>query len=279
MDLEEDAQLLLGLSSSQSQFTETDSESLKPLPRDNFPEHAAVDYENAMSGVQLPLSNEPENTEKIHPPAKSHRCPRCFSSFTRRHSVKQHFPACITRVGNPQNLKWDDTPLAASYNPVYSLYDPRSETGWMRHKDRVFILKKFKHGNLAQVETGICVTRSHETTPLVPRASSCPPALPKPPTTILSDEWTVLELPTGFPNSRAKKSDKRKREGDESDDDNALETSTTNTRRRKRVSGLESSTASRAEDSSLTAGEQTDVELVELLKSNGLLEEPDKEEL
>lgn len=48
MDLEEDAQLLLGLSSSQSQFTETDSESLKPLPQDNFPEHAAVDYENAM---------------------------------------------------------------------------------------------------------------------------------------------------------------------------------------------------------------------------------------
>ncbi len=35
-------------------------------------------------------------------------CPRCGSTFTRPKSVKDHFPGCIRRYGNPQGLHYTD---------------------------------------------------------------------------------------------------------------------------------------------------------------------------
>lgn len=35
-------------------------------------------------------------------------CPLCGKGFTRRSTVKDpHFPACVTRHGNPNNIQWD----------------------------------------------------------------------------------------------------------------------------------------------------------------------------
>lgn len=35
-------------------------------------------------------------------------CPLCGKGFTRRSTVKDpHFPACVARHGNPNNIQWD----------------------------------------------------------------------------------------------------------------------------------------------------------------------------
>lgn len=40
-------------------------------------------------------------------------CPRCGSNFTRPKSVKDHFPSCISKCGNPQALRFTDHPSMA----------------------------------------------------------------------------------------------------------------------------------------------------------------------
>lgn len=38
----------------------------------------------------------------------SYICPLCGKGFTRRSTVKDpHFPACVARHGNPNNIQWD----------------------------------------------------------------------------------------------------------------------------------------------------------------------------
>ena len=37
-------------------------------------------------------------------------CPRCGSNFTRPKSVKDHFPSCVAKHGNPQSLRFTDHP-------------------------------------------------------------------------------------------------------------------------------------------------------------------------
>lgn len=37
-----------------------------------------------------------------------YRCPRCNSPFTRPYTIKQHFPACVRKYGNPCSVKWTD---------------------------------------------------------------------------------------------------------------------------------------------------------------------------
>ena len=40
-------------------------------------------------------------------------CARCGSAFTRPKSVKDHFPGCVGRYGNPQGLRYTDHPSMA----------------------------------------------------------------------------------------------------------------------------------------------------------------------
>lgn len=40
-------------------------------------------------------------------------CPICESSFTRPKSVKDHFPDCVSKYGNPQALRYTDHPSMA----------------------------------------------------------------------------------------------------------------------------------------------------------------------
>ncbi|MCJ1400621.1 hypothetical protein MMC11_003828 [Xylographa trunciseda] len=37
-------------------------------------------------------------------------CKNCGKSYTRKQTVKQHYEACVTRNGNPNNVAWDDHP-------------------------------------------------------------------------------------------------------------------------------------------------------------------------
>lgn len=41
-------------------------------------------------------------------------CPRCESSYTRPKTVKDHFPDCISKYGNPDSLRYTDHPSMAS---------------------------------------------------------------------------------------------------------------------------------------------------------------------
>ena len=36
---------------------------------------------------------------------RTHRCPRCFCYFTRPRSLRDHFPKCVSKLGNPDNLR------------------------------------------------------------------------------------------------------------------------------------------------------------------------------
>ena len=41
-------------------------------------------------------------------------CPRCGSNYTRAKSVKDHFPSCVLRYGNPLGLRYTDHESMAS---------------------------------------------------------------------------------------------------------------------------------------------------------------------
>ena len=58
-------------------------------------------------GVYSPEKVPPSNKPKKGYPFP---CPRCAETFTRRDSVKRHFPGCILKHGNPNALKWIDHP-------------------------------------------------------------------------------------------------------------------------------------------------------------------------
>ena len=52
---------------------------------------------------------------ELAPPVKKYNakgggflCPRCGSNFTRAKSVKDHFPGCVFKYGNPKGLRYTD---------------------------------------------------------------------------------------------------------------------------------------------------------------------------
>ncbi len=51
-----------------------------------------------------PLQPRRENSLGSGP----YHCPRCNTTYTRSHTVKQHFPRCIRINGNPNSLRWFD---------------------------------------------------------------------------------------------------------------------------------------------------------------------------
>lgn len=48
--------------------------------------------------------------KRVNPGNGKFRCPRCKSNFTREKSVKDHFPDCISKHGNPEGLFFTDHP-------------------------------------------------------------------------------------------------------------------------------------------------------------------------
>ena len=47
---------------------------------------------------------------KVNHGGGKYRCPRCMSNFTREKTVKDHFPDCISKHGNPDSLSFTDHP-------------------------------------------------------------------------------------------------------------------------------------------------------------------------
>ena len=72
--------------------------------------HTRLDGLTDVCGVYSPATNlQPVTTISSKPDAK-HTCPRCLSTMTRARTVKDHFPGCIAKHGNPQSLKYTDHP-------------------------------------------------------------------------------------------------------------------------------------------------------------------------
>lgn len=62
-------------------------------------------------GVRSPATSTP--IKKYNPGKGEFCCPRCESNFTRPKSVKDHFPYCVAKCGNPQALRFTDHPSMA----------------------------------------------------------------------------------------------------------------------------------------------------------------------
>ena len=59
-------------------------------------------------GVGSPEMAPP--VRKVNPGNGKYRCPRCKSNFTREKTVKDHFPDCISKHGNPEGFSITDHP-------------------------------------------------------------------------------------------------------------------------------------------------------------------------
>lgn len=70
-------------------------------------------------GIVTPGHDHVPSSKKLLADAKYH-CPRCDTPFSRRYTVKQHFPGCIHKHGNPKGLRWIDHPSLDTEGKPYS---------------------------------------------------------------------------------------------------------------------------------------------------------------
>ena len=81
-------------------------------------------------------TNEPATpTDESAQPSGSQRsrytCPLCKKTMSRRYTVKDHFPACAEKLGNPDNLEWTNDSSTKKYIPrAQSLYN-RDRAAWL----------------------------------------------------------------------------------------------------------------------------------------------------
>lgn len=73
--------------------------------------HARDDGYTDMCGVSSPEKSVP--VKRFNLGKGQFCCPRCESNFTRPKSVKDHFPYCVIKCGNPGALRYTDHPSMA----------------------------------------------------------------------------------------------------------------------------------------------------------------------
>ena len=75
--------------------------------------HARSDDYTDVCGVISPEKADP--VKRSNPGKGNYYCPRCGSNFTRPKSVKDHFPDCVAKCGNPDALRYTDHPSMAQH--------------------------------------------------------------------------------------------------------------------------------------------------------------------
>lgn len=73
--------------------------------------HSRDDYYTDVCGVYSPEKATP--MKKFNYGKGEFYCPRCGSNYTRPKSVKDHFPDCVAKFGNPNSLRYTDDPSMA----------------------------------------------------------------------------------------------------------------------------------------------------------------------
>lgn len=77
-----------------------------PVSMHLYPNVANNDSYPSLCGVCSPEKLSP--TRHNQSTDSAYHCPKCNKGFTRRTGVKDHFPNCIKKHGNPSRLRWDD---------------------------------------------------------------------------------------------------------------------------------------------------------------------------
>lgn len=57
-------------------------------------------------------------------------CPLCGAKRSRRYTIKQHFPGCVRKHGNPENLEWTDHPSTKDYSPRKPSFWNKNREHW-----------------------------------------------------------------------------------------------------------------------------------------------------
>ena len=92
---------------------DTDSGTVSKKTQKRHEESADNGYTVAC-GIVCPELAPP--VKKFHAKGGSFHCPRCGSNYTRIKSVKDHFPGCVAKYGNPRGLRYTDDESMSSEN-------------------------------------------------------------------------------------------------------------------------------------------------------------------
>lgn len=88
-------------------FSNSNVQSLSAKTQERYANSRGDGYTIAC-GVESPEIAPP--VRKVNSGSGKYRCPRCKSNFTREKTVKDHFPDCILKHGNPDRLFYTDHP-------------------------------------------------------------------------------------------------------------------------------------------------------------------------
>lgn len=78
---------------------------------------AKAELQTPVCGVYCPEIQKPSPRVKSGSSNFRFECPRCRTRFSRRYTVKSHFPSCIEKYGNPDALKWNEDASMQGYQP------------------------------------------------------------------------------------------------------------------------------------------------------------------
>lgn len=76
---------------------------------------------------------------------KKFSCPICGGKRTRRYTIKQHFPKCVKKNGNPQGLKWTDHPSTEPYKARKTSLWNKDRKTWRNFTVETMSPKKIGH--------------------------------------------------------------------------------------------------------------------------------------
>lgn len=111
------------------------------------PDSAAgpVNGETPVCGVYSPEIKKPQPKVKGASCLNfKYECPRCHTKYSRRYTVKQHFPGCIVKYGNPDSLKWSSHDSTKDYKS-------RKENSYNQDRKQIGVYKRNRSATTAQV--------------------------------------------------------------------------------------------------------------------------------
>lgn len=105
--------------------------------------------ETAVCGTCYPELQPPTPLANPTTANFKYECPRCHKRFSRRYTIKQHFPGCIKKRGNPDSLKWNDNDSSDN------TYKPRKENSWNAMRKQIKVGAIANTNGYRQMNVGV----------------------------------------------------------------------------------------------------------------------------